>query len=325
MELLMNGRSRILVSSSLLLAGCISPGSSDATPCGDGFCAPGLVCQPDGTCAPEGVGGDGQCGHDDDFVGTMPLLDAYTDDELNPSLSSDEKTIVYSHRRRGHYELRVATRADVHAPFGSERAIDEVNTPGIEWRGSLGRDGRLYYDTQAPGGGRAEIWWASPTGSMEALRFEGAAHVPGIAAEGNDLEPFVTEEGMYFASSRADGNDLYLAPRIDGGFGAPQPLDLVNTRKAEETPVVSRDGKALYYVTVTDPSAPVDFDIWVARRASTDEPFGSPELLNSVSGAGYQAPGWLSDDNCRLYYTYDDDPDGGENFDIRVAYRRPRS
>lgn len=53
----------------------------------------------------------------------------------------------------------------------------------------------------------------------------------------------------------------------------------LNTTFNEGYPIQSPDGLSLYIVSDRDPGGSGALDIWVARRASTDDPWGAPENL----------------------------------------------
>ncbi|MEO8840338.1 MAG: hypothetical protein ABI591_32900 [Kofleriaceae bacterium] len=44
-----------------------------------------------------------------------------------------------------------------------------------------------------------------------------------------------------------------------------------------------------------------DYDIFVARRGSTAEPFGPATTVTEVNSPSLDTPNWISPDGCRLY------------------------
>ncbi|MBN9160076.1 MAG: hypothetical protein BGO98_28275 [Myxococcales bacterium 68-20] len=60
------------------------------------------------------------------------------------------------------------------------------------------------------------------------------------------------------------------------------------------------------------------YDIFVATRMSTSEPFSNVRPVGELNtNGGLEFPSWLSPDGCRLYYAFVQ-PDGNES-DIFVA------
>ena len=50
-------------------------------------------------------------------------------------------------------------------------------------------------------------------------------------------------------------------------------------------------------------------DIWLARRASVDQPFSGAAPVSELNSSAADTPNWISPDNCRLYMSSGrDDP-----------------
>ena len=106
-----------------------------------------------------------------------------------------------------------------------------------------------------------------------------------------------------------------------GFFDDVKQLGEINTPVGEQIPVISADGLELYFTSVNRPGGEGDFDIWVAKRETADEPFDlveNVEELNSVFG---EAVWSLSADGLTVYLD-SDDPSGKGSNDIYLA-RRP--
>jgi hypothetical protein len=127
----------------------------------------------------------------------------------------------------------------------------------------------------------------------------------------------------------------YRSVRLaDGTFQTPQMIsELVPTpgQGIEKDPVVTPDGLVIYWSSGRpDPARLGGYDIYRASRRSTAEPFaidpargdGDQTTVNSV---GYEEPGWISADDCVLYFDSDrnpDDPTGAlVGYHIWVAQR----
>jgi Tol biopolymer transport system component len=109
--------------------------------------------------------------------------------------------------------------------------------------------------------------------------------------------------------------------KADYVIGTPENLgQAVNSAFAEVAFCISTDGLVLYFGS-DRPGGYGGYDIWVAKRTSTDNEWDQAENLgpqvNTSSGAG--AP-CLSADGLELYYG-SDRPDGHGHFDIWVTRR----
>lgn len=102
------------------------------------------------------------------------------------------------------------------------------------------------------------------------------------------------------------------------GSAIPVGVDFAGALNGDPTP--SADGLALYfYSDIVDPERG---DIYVSRRDSLASAFGPPSLLVEFpkGPSGWNSPGHISKDSCRLYYYWADTPDGPTN--MWVAYRK---
>jgi len=123
-------------------------------------------------------------------------------------------------------------------------------------------------------------------------------------------EDETTEETLlYFTSDRNGNDDLYVSTvREDGTFGDPEPVDELNSISIDRQIHVRRDGLECVFMSNRQGSMPNQagnnsYDLWVATRASTSEPWSTPvnmgEPINSGRHEG--APSY-SFDGSQLYF-----------------------
>ncbi|MFO0849074.1 MAG: protein kinase [Gemmataceae bacterium] len=176
-----------------------------------------------------------------------------------------------------------------------------VNTPHSEGQPCLSADGNaLLFRSDRPGGfGRHDLWesrrkaaadpWGEPANLGPAINSPDQDEAPTLTADGRTLV-FVSDRG-----GRGD-TDLWMArrPSADAPWGEPERLpDPVNSASHEFRPWLSADGLTLTFSSLRPPRDAV----WVVRRRSTDEPFGTPgqygrlSHTRSVSGPSFSADG----------------------------------
>jgi hypothetical protein len=90
-------------------------------------------------------------------------------------------------------------------------------------------------------------------------------------------------------------------------------------------PFISKDGRSLYFACLNCPGGFGGFDIYVAQRASVNEPWGPPNNLgpNVNTTATENAPA-LSPDEMSLYFNSNRTPGGAGGVDIWVSRRYNR-
>ena len=138
---------------------------------------------------------------------------------VNPSLSADELTIVFTGTSvpggLGGYDIWMGTRPDRNSPFGDFRNLLEINSTQWDFHPRLSCDGlALYFASRR--NGYSQLFRAtrsnadSPFGSVERLSIfdslGGALEYPAVSGDGSTL---------YFCSNRpgeSGGWDLWQAP-----------------------------------------------------------------------------------------------------------------
>ncbi|MCL5278851.1 MAG: protein kinase [Planctomycetes bacterium] len=94
------------------------------------------------------------------------------------------------------------------------------------------------------------------------------------------------------------------SPVMPADPGANQPLNLglpVNSPFTDFGPVLAPDGLELYFAS-NRPGGHGDMDIWVAKRATMQDPWGQPENLGPpINTTTFEYPGSLSADGLTLY------------------------
>ena len=176
---------------------------------------------------------------------------------------------------------------------------------------------------------------AVPQDRQGGTRFDFIAPVnlgPQVNSPVFDGGPSISTDGLtlFFTSKRpggSGGGDLWVTRRakLTDPFGTPQNLGTaVNSPANEFAPSISADGLSIYF----DSDRPGGLglsDIWVAMRATTSDPFGTPQNLgppvNSTASDGLPN---ISADRLSLYFC-SRRPGGFGQMDLWVARRRTRS
>ncbi len=208
-----------------------------------------------------------------------------------------------------------------------------VNSSDSEYDPSISADElELYFNSYRPGGfGKADIWvtrrktkadpWSSPVNLGPTINSPAGDKGPSISADGLSL---------YFNSARSGGHggqDLWVTTRKTKSAPWGEPVNLgptVNSPANEQTPSISTDGLALYFIVWPDksPGGWDQSDLWVTTRKTMADPWGSPVNLGPmVNSPAYDGSPSTSEDGLSLYF----DSERGGGSAIWVAKRKSTS
>lgn len=224
--------------------------------------------------------------------------------EEGARLSPDELTIYFSSNREGGvggWDIYVATRESLGDPWGTPVLLPGVNTTGVERYPMVTDDGLfLYADTRDTNYDLSVAQRESVDADFGAL-----SPVAELNAGADDIDAWILPDhnAAYFGSNRGGNYDLYRATRTDA-FATPVAVNSVdvNTEAYEGGPVVTPDEKTIFFSSDREGGLG-SFDIYVATRDSTADPYGAAEGLDEVNSGDYDAATWISADGCVLYLT----------------------
>jgi hypothetical protein len=174
--------------------------------------------------------------------------------------------------------------------------------------------GAFGYDAQLSGA----LWseWSEPE------------NITGINSAVVELQPTLSPDGLalYFSSGRpggSGGNDIWVSRRAtpDSPWGAPSNLGAaINTAANDNGPSFSNDGHLLFFFS-DRPGGQGNPDIYVSRRANTNDDFnwGPPVSVGlDVNTSAYEAaPAYLQnveEGPANLYFTRSPDGTAGDIF-----------
>jgi hypothetical protein len=271
---------------------------------------------------------EARCDHGAPFtsLSLVPSLSS-TAAEKTVWLSASEHTAIFNRESSDRYgDLFVATRDDRALPFGPATPLTALNSDDEEYRASMSADGVTIYFDRLVGSASADARYSIFTAVRldegdGGWRFAAPTPLDAVSSAMQDFEPFTTDDAMYFGSTRNGGiARLWRAPRAGTGFGAADVVPAGEVQHSSaEMPVPSADGLALYFSAQERHSRNISSDIWVSVRTGPGQPFEAASEITVLNTDFRDTPGWLSPDNCRLYFT----SDRGGQFDVWLAERTP--
>jgi len=140
--------------------------------------------------------------------------------ENGPYISADGLTIYFTSDRPGsvgRWDIWVATRSEISAPFGEPVNVAELNTGNNDYSPKLTEDGLIiYFASNRPGGlGKSDIWYAARKNTASA--FSEPQNLVELNSKVYDEGPCISADGttIYFASTRENisviNYDLYVS------------------------------------------------------------------------------------------------------------------
>jgi len=117
-----------------------------------------------------------------------------------------------------------------------------------------------------------------------------------LNSQSNETHPSVSADGLtlYFSSDRPGGYgsaDIYMTTRVTRDAPWGQVVNMgpkINISNADLCPWISADGLELYFESYLRAGGYGGGDIYVARRATTGDPWGDPVNLGPVVNSAYQ-------------------------------------
>ncbi len=207
-------------------------------------------------------------------------------------------------------DIWVAKRSSKSDNWGEPQKLGPaINTPATEANPFVTKDGhRMYFGStrlDLGGFGRQDIYvsWrpnkredfpTDPSGGWQEPVNLGS----GVNTTFGERAPIVFEDEetgvttLYFTSDRPGlgDHDIYASTlQPDGTFGPAVLVAELSSSSSDEMPMISRDGLEMFFIsnrpgsTITPGGIIRSRDIWVSARASTSDPWGTPENLDVVN------------------------------------------
>ncbi|MCP4228905.1 MAG: hypothetical protein GY771_01985, partial [bacterium] len=253
--------------------------------------------------------------------------------DIKPNILANGLTLYFTSNRpggSGSFDLWVTTRPTTDGPWGTPVNLGPtVNSSVRDITSVISADGlSLFFGSNRSGGsGGRDIWvtiratteddWGTPVNLGSTVNSSYWDNSPSISADGLSL---------FFDSKRpggSGGTDLWVTtrPTSDDPWGAPVNLGpTVNSSASDGLPGISADGLTLFFSSYEDeplrPGGLGGSDIWVTRRATVSDPWGTPVNLGpTVNSSADDLSQSISVDGLMLYFT-SRRPDGYGNYDI---------
>jgi len=251
--------------------------------------------------------------------------------EAQPSISGDGLSLFFYSERSGGYgnrDIWVARRATTDEAWTTlENVGPPVNTSYRDSGPCISADGlTLFFDSDRPGGsGQSDIWvtrrattsdpWGTPVNLGPPVNASSYDAYPSVSADGLTLVMQSNLPGGY------GGYDIWMATRQTKDAPWTAPVNLgppVNSSALEGDPEISPDGLTVFFGS---PRAGGygSWDVYMARRATTDDRWGTPVNLGPVINMSSPDYGPNISPDGRTFYFASDRPGGEGSGDLWQA------
>jgi Tol biopolymer transport system component len=220
----------------------------------------------------------------------------------DPTLTGDRLELYFNSNRTGgvgRADIWVSTRLATTDAWGAPSLVAELSSPEQETAPEVSADGlSIWFGSDRAGGQGAGDIWVS-TRSDRSMPWATPIVVSELSSPDNDTASAPGWSGlvMVLESTRAgaaSSADLYQATRAStaSAWATPSPMVEINTNSHEGSPHLGPEELTLVFNSSRDGNP----DLYIATRASIDEPFGTPISLTELNSPENEQDPWISDD-----------------------------
>lgn len=224
-------------------------------------------------------------------------------DELTIFFSASESAIDGSAAPNEPSEIYIAKREKKSDPWGPSAVMTKLSVAGK-------RD-----DSPSITSSGLAIYFSGLDRAAERLFRSGRANAndeldPPTAIDvggGFPSTPFILpdESALYFAAfagdaSPSDSFTIYRAKRNGSTFDPRVEVNELKSDVNDHSPTLTSDEKTIYFASARSPSQVIG--VWMSTRPDRDSSWSKPAHVSELESAGFDAPSWISEDRCRLYF-----------------------
>lgn len=243
----------------------------------------------------------------------IPELSADMSGDDDPTLSSNRELVIFNSNRDGNPDLYVSTRDDPGAAWEPPAPIAELNTAENESTVALSDDGLALLLASNRINGDQDVFLS--TRPLLTAMWSPPTPIDELNSTAGDFASYLSEDRLtvILHSDRAAGDfDLYIATRDSETepFSTPVPIAGVNAVGFDDNSGrLAAGGRVLTFHS----NRGGNNDLYVATRATADDPFGEPVPIDDLNTAEREQDLWLSEDLCYAMFAAVD-ADGEESF-----------
>jgi Tol biopolymer transport system component len=237
------------------------------------------------------------------FGTTIAVTELNSGDADDATLTGDQLEIVFNTTRApnvGGNDLFTARRAAVGDTWSMIASVTPLNTTGDDATPEISRDGLTLFFVANGAAGMKDMYVA--TRADRTSEWGGKTRIVELSTAADESGPTLTPDllTMYLSTNAGGDEDLYVATRASIGATWSTPvLVSVNSPTANDAePFINGTNTLLLFAS----DRGGNYDIWMARRATPTDPWGTPEPVSELNTTGEERDPWLSPDERTIYF-----------------------
>ena len=214
--------------------------------------------------------------------------------------------------------LWAVTRETIDDDWGTPVNLGPPVITGDDGLSSISSDGlELYFQSTRAGGYGSDDIWVTRRATKDNAWGMPENLGPLVNSSKMEGEPWISTDGLelyFYSLNRAGGYggfDIWISRRATKDDPWQEPVNLgpiINSSAHESVPCLSSDGLLLFFSgEIISPFRPGGFgsaDMWVSRRASISDPWGTPVNLGPiVNSPSHDTGPIISPDGLMLYFS----------------------
>ncbi len=260
---------------------------------------------------------DGGCNPTAPFQPPTIVFTQSASDVRYPRLSPDERTLYFALATSGPYILHAATRAGTTGPFTNPTVILANVGNSSDFNITVSTDGlvALLSSTRPNVDTDASQLWSTKRIDAAAPFVSPTWATQSSSTHAGDFDPYLvpgTTNGLFYSARLQGTIDIAYAlfDTVDAAYtgiapNAADPTNLNSPLADDRAPVVSADQLRVYFASnrgLDAGGATSAQHIWTSTRATALDGWDPPSRVSELTNYTGE-PGWISANDCRLYFS----------------------
>ena len=252
---------------------------------------------------------------------SVSTLDTTFDDDALRLAANGLSGLFQSNRGAlDNIDIYATSRATLADAFGNVALVASLSSAMQDTDPTLSNDGlTVFFASNRVTGSNGGWDIFTATRASVTAAFSTPSTVKNVSTSDDETQPYLVNDTDLYFSGRLKGAatyDIYHSTLVSSTWTSPIQVPGVSVNSADDDePVVTPDGLTMYFASARNSA---QMDIFVAKRATTSQAFGTPVPVAELNTTFDDRPSWISADGCRLVF-FSNRTGGSGGFDLYVA------